>query len=107
MTASAQSQRFSRPPNANPRRKRFPAKEKVLSLFLWNQFSMNGHVHDQLVSAEPPNLGLHNIELSSAADRDHRHRFHTGLNLQFQPAFQATAPTICYTALFSISQWTA
>ena len=32
---------------------------------------MNGHVHDQLVSAEPPSLGLHNIEFSCPAARSH------------------------------------
>src|SRR5208337_3698251 len=50
-----------------PRHKPFPTKEKVLSLFLWNQFSTNGHAHDQLVSAEPPSLGQPNIEFSCPA----------------------------------------
>ena len=37
-----------------------------------------------------------NIELSSAADHDQRSKFLTGLDQQFQAAFKATAPTICY-----------
>jgi len=36
---------------------------------------MNGHVHDHLVSAEPPSLGLHNIEFSSAAEPLQPNRF--------------------------------
>ena len=36
-------------------------------MFLWNQLSMNGHMHHQLATADSPNLGLHNIEFSSAA----------------------------------------
>ena len=41
-------------------------------------------------------FGACNIELSSAADYDQRSVFLTGLSQRFKPAFQATAPTICY-----------
>jgi hypothetical protein len=34
---------------------------------------MNGHVLDQLVSAEPPSLGLHNIEFSCPAASTQRY----------------------------------
>jgi hypothetical protein len=67
-------------------------KPLLTPYLLWNQPKMS--------TVKSRNLGLHNIELSSAADHAKQSRFLTGLHARFETAPKATAPTICYAFSF-------